>query len=154
MMDGRGKSDNCVVPEKSSNNAEIQATERMEGRRLAKGNSREQNMLRTQGRARMQNALLRVRQAATKDKTLRFTALLHHVYSTDTLREAYFGLKREAAPGVDGVTWRHYGEDLEARLQRYRDHYERFAFADVLMPILRGVLRVLTGWLSMSSVDA
>jgi len=125
MMHGSGKSDIRVVPKKSSNNAGRPAAEGMEGRRVAKGNWREQTMRRTQGRARMQSALARVRQAATRDTSLRFTALLHHIYSTDTLREAYFGLKREAAPGVDGVTWRQYGENLEenlhdlsARLQR------------------------------------
>ena len=47
----------------------------------------------------------------------RFTALLHHVYDVDMLREAYFSLKRDAAPDVDGETWQHYGEDLEANLQ-------------------------------------
>ena len=128
MMHGRGKSDNCVVPEKSSNNAGRPAAEGREGRRLAKGNSREQHMLRTQGRERMQQALARVRQAATKDTSLRFTALLHHIYSTDTLREAYFGLKRKAAPGVDGVMWRHYGEHLEDNLHDLSERLKRGAY--------------------------
>ena len=128
MTNGRGKSDNCVVPRKSSNKTGPPVAEGMEGRQLAKGNSPEQNMLRTQGRARMQSALERVRQAATKDRTLRFTALLHHIYSTDTLREAYFGLKRDAAPGVDGMTWRFYGEDLEENLQDLSDRLKRGAY--------------------------
>ena len=128
MMDGRGKSDTCGVPKKSSNNAGGPAAEGMEGRQVAKGNSQEQTMLRTQGRDRMQRALLRVRQAATKDKTLRFTALLHHIYSTDTLREAYFGLRREAAPGVDGVTWQHYGETLEENLHDLSERLKRGAY--------------------------
>lgn len=59
----------------------------------------------------------RVRQAAERDKGVRFTALLHHVYAVEALREAYFSLKRDAAPGSDGETWQHYGEDLEANLQ-------------------------------------
>ncbi len=59
------------------------------------------------------SALERVRQAAGKDKKLRFTALLHHIYNLETLRMAYFRLKKEAAPGMDGETWRHYGEELE-----------------------------------------
>jgi group II intron reverse transcriptase/maturase len=70
-------------------------------------------------------ALERIRQAAREDRKLRFTALLHHIYDLSMLREAYFCLKREASPGVDGVTWRQYGEalednlrDLSARLQR------------------------------------
>ena len=125
MKNGRGKSDNCVVPGKSSNNTGPPVAEGMEGRRLAKGNSREQNRLRTQGRDRMRSALERVRQAATGDRSLRFTALLHHIYSTDTLREAYFGLKRDAAPGVDGMTWRFYGEELEENLQDLSDRLKR-----------------------------
>ena len=128
MKYGRGKSDNCVVPAKSSNKTGTPVAEKMEGRRLAKGNSREQTMLRTQGRARMQNALTRVRQAATKDTSLRFTALLHHVYNVDTLREAYFGLKRQAAPGVDGVTWQFYGEELEENLQCLSQRLKRGAY--------------------------
>ncbi len=95
---------------------------------MAKGNSREQNRLRTQGRERMRSALKRVRQAAKKDRSLRFTALLHHIYSTDTPREAYHGLKREAAPGVDGVTWRSYREELEDNLQDLSDRLKRGAY--------------------------
>jgi group II intron reverse transcriptase/maturase len=65
----------------------------------------------------VQQALERVRQAARKDKKLRFTTLMHHIYNLDTLREAYFGLKRDAAPGVDGQTWQQYGQELETHLQ-------------------------------------
>jgi retron-type reverse transcriptase len=65
----------------------------------------------------MQRALERVRRAAKQDKELRFTTLLHHIYYVDRLREAYLHLKREAAPGVDGETWQHYGEEVEANLQ-------------------------------------
>ncbi len=128
MTHGRGKSDNCIVPKKSPNKVGEPAAEGREGRRLAKGNSREQNRLRTQGRGRMQSALKRVRQAAKKDRSLRFTALLHHIYSTDTLREAYYGMKRKAAPGVDGVTWRDYGEALEENLRDLSDRLKRGAY--------------------------
>jgi RNA-directed DNA polymerase len=72
---------------------------------------------RTPSRSNAPSALERVRQAAAKDKKLRFTALLHHIYNLDTLRMAYFSLKKEAAPGVDGERWRHYGEQLEVHLQ-------------------------------------
>jgi len=51
------------------------------------------------------------RQAASKDKEMRFTALSHHIYAQEALRTAYRYLKREAAPGVDGETWRHYSTD-------------------------------------------
>ena len=59
---------------------------------------------------------------------MRFTALLHHIYNLETLRWAYFSLKREAAPGVDGETWRHYGEDLENNLQDLSDRLKRGAY--------------------------
>ena len=76
----------------------------------------------------MQQALGRVRQADQKDKGLRFTALLHHIYSPDTLREAYFGLKRDAAAGVDGQTWQQYGETLEAKLLGLSQRLKRGAY--------------------------
>src|ERR1700732_989739 len=116
MTNGPGKSDRPTVPEKSPNNAGQPATEGMEGRGLAKGNLPQQNASRTPSREDALSALERVRQAATKDKKLRFTALLHHIYDPERLREAYFCLKKEAAPGVDGETWRHYGETLEDKL--------------------------------------
>src|SRR6267143_1451783 len=68
------------------------------------------------------------RQAAGKDKKLRFTALLHHIYNLDTLRRAYFRLKKEAAPGVDGETWQHYGEQLEVNLQDLSAKLKRGAY--------------------------
>jgi group II intron reverse transcriptase/maturase len=59
---------------------------------------------------------------------LRFTALLHHVYNPEMLREAYFRLKRDAAPGVDGVTWRRYGEALEDNLRDLSARLKRGAY--------------------------
>ncbi len=100
----------------------------MEGRGLAKGNRPEQNALRMQSRDSVRSALERVREAAKKDRTKRFTALLHHVYSLDTLRTAYFELKKDAAPGVDGQTWRHYGEALEEHLQDLSERLQRGAY--------------------------
>jgi len=61
--------------------------------------------------------LERIRQAARRDKELKFTSLWHHVYNVDRLREAYLGLKPHAAPGEDHVTWRQYGGELESNLQ-------------------------------------
>jgi group II intron reverse transcriptase/maturase len=67
------------------------------------------------------SALDRVRQVARRDKEARFTALLHHV-SPGRLRAAYWAIRPQAAPGVDGVTWADYGQDLEVNLQ---DLHER-----------------------------
>ena len=117
MMNEHGKSDRPVVPAKSLNKAGQPAAEGMEGRGLTKGNLPQQNASRTPSRTDAPSALERVRQAASKDKEMRFTALLHHIYNLETLRRAYFSLKKEASPGVDGETWRHYGETLEDNLQ-------------------------------------
>src|SRR5229473_3166825 len=127
-MNGHGKSDRPIVPAKSPNNAGQPAAEEMEGRGLAKGNLRQQNASRTPSRKGAPSALERVRQAATRDGKMRFTALLHHIYNLETLRMAYFSLKREAAPGVDGETWRHYGEALEGNLQNLSDRLKRGAY--------------------------
>ena len=56
-----------------------------------------------------------VREVARRDKRTRFTALLHHV-TVQRLRDSYYALKREAAPGIDGVTWQEYGTDLDEKL--------------------------------------
>jgi RNA-directed DNA polymerase len=92
------------------------------------GNLSQQNASRTPRRTDAPSALERVRQAAKKDKKLRFTALLHHIYNLETLRMAYFSLKKEAAPGVDGETWRHYGEELEKNLQDLSERLKRGAY--------------------------
>jgi RNA-directed DNA polymerase len=111
-----GRSDGSVVPTKQPNNADGLVAEAVEGRDLIKGNTDKQNASRTQSRTDAHSALERVREAAKADKTRRFTALLHHV-NVDRLREAYLTSKKHAAAGVDGITWQHYGEHLEANLQ-------------------------------------
>ena len=132
MMHGSGKSDRPEVPEKFPNKAgpapqEQPVAEGMEGRGLAKGNLHQQNVSWTPSQKNAPSALERVRQAA-RHKKLRFTALLHHVYNTETLGMAYFSLKKEAAPGVDGETWRHYGENLEENLQGLSGRLKRGAY--------------------------
>ncbi|HTU06498.1 MAG TPA: reverse transcriptase domain-containing protein, partial [Trebonia sp.] len=123
-----GKSDSPAVPEKSPNNARASAAEEMEGSGLAKGNLLKQNATWTLRQTNAPSVLERVRQAAKQDKQLRFTALLHHIYNIDTLRTAYFSLKKEAAPGVDGETWRHYGEELEMNLRDLSERLKRGAY--------------------------
>jgi RNA-directed DNA polymerase len=128
MMDERGKSDSPVVPGKPPNKAEEPAAEVVEGRGLAKGNSPERNALRTPSRGGALSALERVRQAAERDRKQRFTALLHHVYDVEQLRTAYHALKRDAAAGIDGETWEHYGEGLEGHLQDLAGRLKRGAY--------------------------
>ncbi len=127
-MNGLRQSDRPVVPTKSPNNAGASAAEGMEGRGLAKGNPSQQTAPRTPSREGVLSALERVREAAKRGKEVRFTALLHHVYSVDHLRAAYFALKRDAAPGIDGETWRHYGEALEENLAGLSGRLKRGAY--------------------------
>jgi group II intron reverse transcriptase/maturase len=128
MMYDSGKSDSRVVPRKLPNEVGRPTEEVVEGRRLTKGNPRQQNAARTQGREAAPSALERVRQVAKRDKQMRFTALLHHVYDLNRLRAAYLALKRDAAPGVDGETWRHYGEALESNLSDLAARLKRGAY--------------------------
>jgi RNA-directed DNA polymerase len=127
-MNETRKSDSPTVPMKSPNKTGQPVAEEMEGRGLTKGNLPQQNALRTQRRESAPSALERVRQAAGTDRKMRFTALLHHIYDLQTLRAAYFSLKREAAAGVDGETWRHYGEGLEENLRDLADRVKRGAY--------------------------
>jgi len=114
MTNGRGKSDRFIGPAKLPNKAEGPAAEATEGRGQAEGNSPERNPLRTQGRESAPSALERVRQAATRDKKQRFTPLFHHIYNVERLRVAFWAIKKDAAAGMDGETWEHDGETLEA----------------------------------------
>jgi RNA-directed DNA polymerase len=120
-----------------------QPAEGMEGRHPAEGNLQQRTMLRTQRRARMQQELERVRQAAKKEKGCRFTALLHHIYQVDRLREAYLRLKRSASPGVDGQTWQQYGEELEANLQNLSERLKRGAYR--AKPVRRAYIQKAEG---------
>jgi RNA-directed DNA polymerase len=135
MMNGHRKSDRPIIATKSANKAGttvpedgVLAAERMEQRGLAEGKPQRQNTNRALDREVVQSALGRIRQAAVKDKKVRFTSLMHHIYDLSMLREAYYGLKRDAAPGVDGETWRRYGENLESNLEDLAGRLRRGAY--------------------------
>src|SRR6202049_490298 len=127
MMHGREKSDSAIVAVKPTNKAVPTAAEPAEPRAGAKGNARQQSTHRTQGRDRVAQALERVRQAARQRKKERFTALLHHI-SIDCLRMAFFALKRDAASGVDGLTWPTYEADLDRNLTDLHERVHRGAY--------------------------
>src|SRR5947207_7709572 len=127
MMHGREKSDSAIVAGKPANKAVPTAAEPVEPRAGAKGNARQQSTLRTQCRKRVSQALERVRQTARQRKKERFTALLHHI-SIDCLRTAFFALKRDAASGVDGLTWRTYEADLDRNLTDLHERVHRGAY--------------------------
>lgn len=92
----------------------------MEGRALTKRNTMKSTTVRTQGRVAGSFGLDGVRQKAETDRKLRFTALLHHVTATK-LREAYYQLKKDAAPGVDDETWREYYTGHWDRIENLRE---------------------------------
>jgi len=114
MMNGHEKSDFGIVAVKPTNKAGRPAAELVEPRPGTKGNAEQQRMHRTQGRDRMSQSLDRVRKAARLRKKDRFTALFHHI-NVDTLRTAFYALRRKAAPGVDGMTWQDYVAGLRGR---------------------------------------
>jgi len=138
MMNEHGKSDGFVVPKKSPNKAALMAAEGMEGRNPTKGNPSQQNTFRAQHRDDVNNALERVRAVARRDKKARFTTLFHHIYDPKMLAQAYFSLKRNASPGVDGETWRHYGEALEENLQDLAHRLRRGAY--LALPVRRAYI--------------
>ena len=108
-------SDEVVVPRKRSNKEDLSSAEIVEGRASPKGNGGQATAVRTPSRGIASSRLEAVRQAARQSRDVRFTALLHHI-TIDLLKQSYAALQRDAAPGIDGVTWRAYGENLEAKL--------------------------------------
>jgi RNA-directed DNA polymerase len=127
LMHGSGESYSGVVPAKQPNKSECSPAEAVEERPLTKENTQEPNPCRTTSRESGSSGLERVREAAKKDSQQKFTALLHHV-SIDLLRDSYDSLKKQAAPGVDGVTWEEYGKELEARLAGLHGRIHRGAY--------------------------
>jgi len=117
-MNERGKSDMPVVPANPPNNAAATAgvAEVGEERGMAEGNTTSKTRPGHRAGYDAPHALARVREVARKDKEARFTALLHHV-DLDRLRAAYRAIRPTAAPGVDGVTWEAYGQELEDNLR-------------------------------------
>jgi RNA-directed DNA polymerase len=115
MMHELEKSDPSEVARKLANDVEGPSAEPVERREGAKGSTNKTRTRRTPSRESVSLGLARVRERARQQKKERFTALLHHV-DIDLLRTAFFWLKRDAAPGVDGLTWREYEQTLEVRL--------------------------------------
>ena len=109
------KSDALILPGKPSNKG-LQTMEMVEGRSAAKGNAEQDPTPRTQSRnSRVSTGLEGVRQAARRNRRLRFTALMHHI-TPQLLVDSFYSLQRKAAAGVDGVTWREYEKILPQRV--------------------------------------
>ena len=127
MMHGHEKSDPAIVATKPVNKAGKPAAESVEPRAGTKGNASQQSTRRAQDRESVSQALERVRQAARQRKKERFTTLLHHL-NLEMLRTAFFALKRGAAPGVDGLTWKDYETDLDRRIEDLHARVHRGAY--------------------------
>ena len=129
-MYGGEESDGAIVPEKLPNNAKEEqagAAEVVEGRASTKENIQQAHRPSTQSGRGVSQGLRGVREAARESKQERFTALLHHL-TVDLLRESYYALKRQAAPGVDGVRWAEYEDGLEDRIQDLHGRVHRGAY--------------------------
>jgi len=127
MTQGGRRSDPGIVAVKPANNAERSAAEPVEPRTGTKGNADQQSTRQAQDWESVSQALARIRQAAKLRKKERFTSLLHHV-SVDLLRLSFFALKKDAAPGVDGLAWRDYETNLEGNLEDLHDRVHRGAY--------------------------
>src|SRR6204780_551712 len=121
------ESDSGTVPMNQSNKDEKLLAEIEEGRPLIEENTLQPNTRSTQSEARVSQGLAGVRKAARENKEMRFTSLLHHV-SVDLLRASFHSLKRQAAPGVDGVTWGEYESGLEDRITDLHSRVHRGAY--------------------------
>lgn len=127
MMHELEKSDLCEVATRPANACEGPQGESVERRQGAEGNTGKTGMRRTPSQISMFSGLDRVRERARQEKRERFTALLHHI-NVDLLRAAFFWLKKDAAPGVDGLTWREYEQNLEERLVDLHARVHRGAY--------------------------
>ena len=137
MMHGHEKSDHAIVAVKPANKAvrpsaersaaEPNAAEPAEPRAGTEGNACQQSTRRTQCRESVSQALERIRKVARERKKEKFTALLHHI-SVDLLEQAFFELKEDAAPGVDGLTWPTYEADLDRNLTDLHERVHRGAY--------------------------
>jgi RNA-directed DNA polymerase len=137
MMHGHEKSDSVIVAVKPTNKAdqpaveqsaaEPSAAEPVEPRAETERNAGQQSTCRAQSRISMSQALERIRRVAKERKKEKFTSLLHHI-SIDLLDEAFFQLKEDAAPGIDGLTWTEYEQNLERNLEDLHARVHRGAY--------------------------
>jgi hypothetical protein len=126
-MNVREKSDCAVLPVNQPNNERQPSAEAGERRAQTQENIGQSRMRPTQSGKRMSQGLSGVRKAAKERKQERFTALLHHL-SVGLLRDSFYALKRQASPGVDGVTWQEYETGLEDRLVDLHSQVHRGAY--------------------------
>src|ERR1700745_2294088 len=124
MMYGGGKSDPGIVAVRLANNAEQSAAESVEPRTGTKGNADQQSTRRAQDRESVSQALGRIRQVAKQRKKEKFTTLFHHI-SVELLRLSFFEIKKDAAPGVDGLMWQDYEAGLDRNIDELPHRVQR-----------------------------
>ena len=127
MMHDHEESDSAIVAMNLANKTGLPVAEQGERRAGTKGNAGQQNMRRAQDRESVSHALDRIRNAARQRKKEKFTALFHHL-NPETLRTAFYALRRDAAPGVDGMTWRTYEADLDRLIEDLHNRAHRGAY--------------------------
>lgn len=127
MTYGWEKSDPAEVAKKPANGGDGSPLESVERRAGAKGNTVGTHTRRTPSRGSVSTGLDRVRERARQEKVEKFTALLHHV-DIDLLRASFRALKRDAAAGVDQLTWRQYEQNAELRLVDLHGRIHRGAY--------------------------
>ena len=137
------ESDCAVIPMNQPNKEEQSSAEVGEGRAQTKENIVPSNTSLTQSGERVSQGLSGVRQAAKERRQERFTALLHHV-SVGLLRDSFYALKWQAAPGVDGVTWKEYEAGLEDRIVDLHSRVHRGAYQ--AQPSRRVYIPKADGW--------
>ena len=142
MMHGREKSDPAIVAAKPTNKAGQPAAEPVEPRAGTKGNAGQQSTRRAQDRESVSQALERIRQAARQRKK----ETVHRALPPSQRRsaaEAFFALKRDAAPGVDGLTWQDYEADLERKLEDLHDRVHARSVSGAAIP---ATVHTEAGW--------
>src|SRR6202047_4470446 len=127
MMNGTKKWGSSIGAAKPANKVEGSTAELGEGGDGTKRNAELQSTVRTQSREAVSQAQARIRGAVTRNEKEKLTALLHHV-SIDVLRWAFFNIKKQAAPGVDGLTWVDYAADLDRNLTDLHARVHRGAY--------------------------
>ena len=115
-----GKSDKLILPKKQVNKLEKSRAESVEGRGLTKRNTHATADGQTQGWKTITSRLKSVREAAKKDKEVKFSSLLHHI-TVDLLKKSFYSLKRGSAAGVDGVSWTEYERVLKGNLEKLKE---------------------------------
>src|SRR5215467_208149 len=154
MINGHGRSDSAIVAERPTNKAGQLAAEPGERRAETKGNATQQSTCRAQNRGSVSQALDRIRQVASQRTKEKFTALLHHI-SLEHLEAAFFQLKENAAPGVDGLTWQAYEADLDRNIADLHARLHKGAYR--ALPSRRVYIPKPDGWqrpLAVAALEA